>query len=176
MPGLPPNLPLAIVAKLDFSVGNISFLADLEPDTGGGEPLVSLQPAAMAAKFGRVFLVSKRPPLGADKFRIGGKEFDRGLALHSPLSLVYRVPEGFRKLHAVAGVDNSVLVPGRFVLQILGDGKELLRHEFAGPESRGPLTINLELTGVKRITIALDPADGQDIGDQLNLCEARFTK
>jgi hypothetical protein len=32
------------------------------------------------------------------------------------------------------------------------------------------------VSNVRRLTIALEPADGQDIGDQLNLCEARFTK
>ena len=63
-------------------------------------------------------------------FRIAGKRYDSGLALHSPAQLVYRVPEGFRKLHAVAGVDDSVVAPGHFVLQILGDGKELARHQF----------------------------------------------
>jgi hypothetical protein len=177
--GAAVELPVSAVAKIDFSVGNVAFLSNLEPDTGGGEPLVSLQPAAMSAKFGRVFHVSQRPPLGADKFRIstkdGEKQFDRGLSLHSPLSLVYRVPEGFKKLHALAGVDNSVLIPGRFSLVVLGDGKELARHEF-GPENRGLVAIDLDVAAVKRITIVLDPAGDQDIGDQLNLCEARFTK
>ena len=174
--GVTAKYPLAGVAKIDFSIGNIALLAELDPDTGDGEPLVSLQPAAMAAKFGRIFKVSRTPPLGADAFRLAGKRYDGGLSLHSPLALVYRVPEGFRKLHAMAGVDDSVLAPGHFVLQILGDGQELARHEFNGPELRGPVTIDLELKGVRRISIVVDPADGQDIGDQLNLCEARFTK
>jgi hypothetical protein len=130
----------------------------------------------MTAKFGRVFKVSRQPPLGADAFRLAGKRYDSGLALHSPATLVYRVPEGFRKLHAVAGVDDSVIAPGHFVLQILGDGKVLARHEFHGSEQRGPVTIDLDLAGVRRISIVVDPADGQDIGDQLNLCDARLTK
>lgn len=169
------ELPLAAVTKLDFSIGNIAHLAELEPDTGDGEPVVSLQPAAMTAKFGRLFKVSRLPPLGADGFRIANKRYESGLSLHSPNTLVYRVPEGFRKLRAVAGVDDSIIAPGEFVLRILGDNKELFRHEFDG-ESRGPVTIDLDLAGVRRFSIVLDPADGQDIGDQLNLCEARLTK
>jgi hypothetical protein len=174
--GASAQLPLSAVAKIDFSVGNIAHLAELEPDTGDGEPLVSLQPAAMTARFGRIFKVSRQPPLGADGFRIAGQRYDNGLSLHSPAALVYRVPEGFRKLHAVAGVDDSIVAPGQFVLQILGDGKELARHEFRGQEQRGPVTIDLDLAGVRRISIVVDPGDGQDIGDQLNLCEARLTK
>jgi hypothetical protein len=173
--GVNVELPLAGVTKLDFSIGNIAHVVDLEPDTGDGEPVVSLQPAAMTAKFGRLFKVSRFPPLGADGFRIANKRYDGGLSLHSPTTLVYRVPEGFRKFHAVAGVDDSIIAPGEFVLRILGDNKELFRHEFDG-ESRGPVTIDLDLAGVRRFSIVLDPADGQDIGDQLNLCQARLTK
>jgi hypothetical protein len=174
--GVPLELPLSAVAKVDFSAGNVQFLADLEPDTGGGVPTVSLQPANMAYKFGRVFQVRTSPPLGADKFTIAGKRYDVGLSLHSPLTLVYRVPEGFRRFRAVAGIDDSVVAPGEFELTILGDGKELVRQHFGGDEPRKAMPIDLDVAGVRRISIVLDPADGQDIGDQLNLCEARFTK
>lgn len=177
--GIAIEWPLAAVAKIDFSVGNIVFLSELEPDSGGGEPAISLQPASMANKFGRVFQLRAAPPLGADAFRIGGVRFDAGLSLHSPLTLVYRVPEGFRRFRAIAGVDDSVVSPGRFELVIRGDNQELLRQSFSGAasaEGRSPLSIDLDISRVRRITIVLDPADGQDIGDQLDLCEARFTK
>jgi hypothetical protein len=173
--GVAIDFPLAAVAKVDYSVGNVFFLADLEPDTGGGEPAVSLQPAAMTFKFGRVFGVRAGPPLGATSFQVKGTKYDNGLSLHSPASLVYRVPEGVRWLRAVAGVDDSVVVPGRFDLVVLGDGKELARHAFS-PDQRGAVPLDIDLSGVRRVTISLDPADGQDIGDQLDLCEARLTK
>lgn len=174
--GIDLRLPVNAVAKIDFSVGNVAFLAELEPDTGGGDLALSLQPAAMSYKFSRVFQARARPPLGADAFRIGGKRFEGGLSLHSPAKLVYRVPEGFRRFRAVAGVDDSVIAPGRFDLVILGDGKPLARHSFSVAEPRQPLTIDLDLAGIRRLTIAVEAAAGQDFGDQLDLCEARFTK
>ncbi|MCU0876589.1 MAG: NPCBM/NEW2 domain-containing protein [Pirellulaceae bacterium] len=174
--GVTAELPLDAVAKIDFSVGNVLDLAELEPDAGTAEPVVSLQPAAMSTSFGRLFKRGTQPPLGAEAFQIGGKRFTRGLALHSPQTLVYRVPEGFRKFHAVAGIDDSTIAPGHFVLQILGDGKELFRQEFSPDSPREPLPIRLDLSGVRRLSIVMDPADGQDIGDQLNLCEARLSK
>jgi NPCBM/NEW2 domain len=69
-----------------------------------------------------------------------------------------------------------VIAPGRFNLVILGDGKELVRQAFTGEERRQPLPLALDLKGVRRLTIHLETASGQDIGDQLDLCEARFTK
>jgi hypothetical protein len=170
------ELPLNTVAKLDFSVGNVVFLADLEPDSGGGEISVSLQPAAMSYKFGRVFQLRTRPPLGADSFRVGGQRFENGLSMHSPAKLVYRVPEGLKKFYAVAGIDDSIAAAGTFTLVILGDGKELRREKYSPETPREPLPLAFDVTGIRRLTISLEPASGQDFGDQLDLCEARFTR
>jgi len=170
------ELPASALSKLDFSIGNVIFLSDLEADSGAGELSLSLQPAAMSYKFGRVFQVRNRPPLGADGFRIAGRKFDNGLSLHSPVKLVYRVPEGFRKFIAVAGVDDSVVAPGRFNLIITGDGKELARHDFNADQPRQAIPLEIDLSSVRRLSVSLEAADGQDIGDQLDLCEARFTK
>ncbi|HZN34346.1 MAG TPA: NPCBM/NEW2 domain-containing protein, partial [Pirellulaceae bacterium] len=175
------ELPLAAVSKVDFSIGNIAFLSELEPDSGLGDPAVSLQPAAMSYKFGSMLRARAAPPLGADTFRIAGVKYASGLSLHSPVTLVYRVPAGFRWLRLLAGVDDSIVAPGRFDLVILGDGKELVRKTFDGKklsdkQARAAAPIDLEVAGVRRISIVLDPADGQDFGDQLDLVEARFTK
>lgn len=170
------ELPLNMVAKIDFSVGNVAFLADLEPDSGGGEIPVSLQPAAMSYKFSRVFQLRNRPPLGADSFRIGGQRFENGLAIHSPAKLVYRVPDGFKRFFAVAGIDDSVIAAGSFSLVILGDGKELHREKYTPEKPREPLPLDFNVAGIRRITISLEPAEGQDLGDQLDFCEARFTR
>lgn len=169
-------LPAAAMSKIDFSVGNVALLSDLEADSGTGEPSLSLQPAAMTYKFGRVFQVRAGPPLGASGFRIAGQIYENGLSIHSPVKLVYRVPAGFRWFYATAGVDDSIVAPGRFNLVILADGKEQLRQALGGDEKRQPLPIALDVMGVRRLAIVLESADGQDIGDQLDLCEARFTK
>ena len=174
--GIAIDLPLSFVARIDFSVGNLVLLHELEPDGIATESQPSLEPAALGGKFSRIFRLTTSPPPGAGQFRIAGKPYDSGLSLHSPVSLVYRVPDGFRRFQAVAGVDDSHLIPGQFVLRILGDGKELVRHEFGGSLARGPIPIDLDISGMRRITIELDPASDQDIGDQLNLCEARLTK
>jgi hypothetical protein len=173
--GVSVEFPLSDISRLDFSVGNVAFLSDLTPDSGAGESAVSLQPAAMTYKFSRIFQLRAAPPLGADGFRMGGERYESGLSVHSPAKLVYRVPSGFRKFYAVAGIDDSVLAPGGFALVVLADGKEVARHDFSA-EKRKAVPITLDVGQVRRLTILLEPGDGQDIGDQLNLCEARFTK
>jgi len=170
------EMPVSMVVKLDFSVGNVAFLTELEPDSGNGEIPVSLQPVAMSYSFGRFFQLGNRPRLGNSDFRIVGQRFENGLTLHSPMKLVYRVPDGFKKFQAVAGVDDSLATSGRFNFVILGDGKELVRQAFSEDMPRQATTVALNVAGIRRISILLEPADGQDFGDQLDLCEARFTK
>jgi hypothetical protein len=98
------------------------------------------------------------------------------LAIHSPSKIVYRVPEGFKKFYAVAGIDDSVVAAGSFSLVVLGDGKELRREKYTPVTPREPLPLVFDVTGIRRIAIALEPSEGQDLGDQLDLCEARFTR
>jgi hypothetical protein len=173
--GLQFSLPLLDVSKIDFSLANVVFLPDLEAEAAANDSSISLQPAAMAHKFNRIFQLRAAPPLGADGFSMSGQKYDNGVSLHSPTKLHYRVPEGFKKFYAVAGIDDTILAPGRFSLVVLADGKEVARHEFSD-ESRKPLPLSLDIAGVRRLTIELAPGDGQDFGDQLNLCDARFTK
>jgi len=52
----------------------------------------------------------------------------------------------------------------------------LARHDFSADERRKPVSLSLDVSGVRRLTIQVEAAEGQDIGDQLDLCEARFTK
>lgn len=169
------TLPERAVSRLDFSAGNVVWLSDLEPEGGLPGVAVSLQPARMAFPFSRLFAVRTRPP-GAESFFLAGQRYERGLWLHSPLKLVYRVPEGFHWFRALAGIDDSVLAPGQFDLVLLGDGRELFRQPLGGDLSRQPLPIALDVRGLGRLTIVLEPAAGQDLGDQLDLVEARFTK
>jgi hypothetical protein len=130
----------------------------------------------MTYNFNRLIKVRPGPPPGAAEFRISGQAFDNGLTLHGAAKMVYRVPDGFRSMRAVAGVDDSFASPGRFDLVILGDGKELLRQAFGAEGVRRAVAVNLDIARVRRVTIQLEMVEGQDIGDQLDLCEARFTK
>jgi hypothetical protein len=172
---VPLEIPTLRVGQLDFSAGNVVWLSDLEPEGGLPAVAVSLQPSRATFPFSRLFAVRDRPP-GADTFRLAGQRYVRGLWLHSPLKLVYRVPEGFRRFKAVAGIDDSVLAPGQFELVILGDNRELFRQTLGGDLSPQPISLDLDVSGLRRLTIVLEPAAGLDLGDQLDLCEARFTK
>jgi hypothetical protein len=106
--------------------------------------------------------------------KLGGKTYGKGLSLASRTELVYRLPGRFRKFKAVVGIDDSTRETGDVLVQIVGDGKPLWQGEVRGGEP--PRELEFEIEGTKRLEIVVDYGKGLDIGDRLNLCEARVTK
>jgi hypothetical protein len=105
---------------------------------------------------------------------LGGESYEKGLALHSRTEIVYRLPEGFRRLQMVAGIDDAVRDGGNVRLTITGDGKQLWDEALSGTDK--PLPIDLDVSGVRRLTILVDFGLDLDVADHLLLCDARIVK
>lgn len=129
--GATTSLPLAQLRKIDYSVGNTVYLSDLNPDSAEWTPFVASK-SELLTRFNQ----PRRDALaGGGKLLTGGQTFDKGLAVHSRTSLVYRVPKGFRRFDARIGIDDHVRDLGEVRFVILGDGKTLLETTVTGKES-----------------------------------------
>jgi hypothetical protein len=102
------------------------------------------------------------------------QSFDKGLALRSRTELTYRLPAGFRRFTASAGIDPSTRAGGNVRLEIFGDDRPLLQADIVGNEP--PHVIDLRIDNVKRLKIIVDYGHNLDTGDWLNLCDARIVK
>jgi hypothetical protein len=100
--------------------------------------------------------------------------FHKGLALRSRTELVYRVPAGFRRFTTLAGIDPSATALGNVRLEIYGDERLLAEDDIAGLEP--PRSIEIDISGVKRLKILVDYGRNLDTGDWLNLCDAKILK
>ncbi len=98
----------------------------------------------------------------------------KGIALHSRTELVYRLPERFSRFLAVAGIADAVRPDGKVRLVVRGDDKVLFEGDVTGSDA--PRPIDLDVTGVRRLTILVDFEDGVDRADHLLLCNARVSK
>ena len=101
-------------------------------------------------------------------------EYTKGLAIHSRTELSYRLAGEYRQFQALAGLDPTTRRTGFVSLTIRGDDKELFRSDIR--PGTPPAEIDLDLTGINRLTIFVDYGDTSDIADRLNLCDARLTK
>jgi NPCBM/NEW2 domain len=182
--GLKFAWPLEDVFLADFSAGKVVYLSDLEPAEQQWEPLVGLPAGAkLAGDFGLPRrdrsayggpLTISLPGATAQGASTGVQAYDKGLAIRSRTEMVYRLPRGFQRFQAVAGIEPATSTRGDVFLSIEGDGRRLLETQVAGDQP--PHEIELDIEGVKRLSIVVDYGRNLDTGDWLNLCNARILK
>jgi hypothetical protein len=173
--GLAAARPLASVAKIDYSAGKVAFLSDLKFESSKFTPFFNTDKDDLPTLFlPRNDLTSNGKPL-----KLGGTEYAKGLCLHSRTEMVYRLPGSFRQFKAVIGVDDAErdthrVYGGNLVLVIRGDDKVLLETTVSGKDE--PKPVELDLTGIRRLTVFVDYGEDSDRGDHLDLCNARIIK
>ena len=170
--GLSVTLPLETIVRVDFSRGKIVYLADLDPDSVQWTPYFGTAEELPA----RATLHAPRRDRSVDgrPLQLGGKTYDKGLAVHSRTVLEYRLPDAFRRFIAVVGIDDHVRPSGSVQLAIHGDDRILFETTLAGTDPPQPIDLNLD--GVRRLTILVDFGENLDLADHLDLCEARLVK
>ena len=104
---------------------------------------------------------------------VDGTKYAKGLCIHSRTTIVYRLRGRFSRFKAVAGIDQEFRDLGNVQLVIHGDDKVLFDAAIAGKTAK---TLDLDVAGVRRLTILVDFGENMDIGDYLDLCGARFEK
>lgn len=171
--GVSVELPGEKLLRLDFSVGKLQYLSDLAPASVEFTPRQS--GGASDPSFIKFFSFKKdRSLLENGPLLVDGQEYKKGLALASRTRATFVLPEGYRRFRAIAAIDDRAGGRGNVELIISGDGRELARHEVDGAGE--PLRLDIDIAGVRRLTILADWGQFGDANDDLDLCEARITK
>ena len=127
--GVSFTVPWVDVAQLDYSVGKVVYLSDLEPQSTNGRPISILASRHCVAQFtprGTIWGRSSTSAFGRPNIfqRIGG--------LASRTEITYRLPAGVKKFKATAGIDDSVRDVGRVRLEVSLDGKKTYDQPITG--------------------------------------------
>lgn len=168
------EVPLSAVERLDYSQGKVVYLSDLPWDARESRRTPYLGPSLPLDSDLDVFSPQRDRAFDGGPLRVGGKSYAKGLALHSRTRLAYRLPEGYRRLVALAGIDEQVGSRGHVALRIEGDGNLLFATELAGGQEPAP--IDLDIAGVRRLVVLVDYGNDRDTSDHLDLCEAKLIK
>jgi hypothetical protein len=182
--GFKVEWPVASVMNVDLSAGKVVFLSDTKPASADWKPLVGLpKEAKRATKFGDARF-NQSGYGGRLALSVPGdtevgtsdetKSYAKGLALRSHSELLYRLPEGYGRFLAIAGIDPAASSNGNVMLTIFCDDRLLTEAAISGRDA--PLPIELDVAGVKRLRIVVDYGQNLDTGDWLNLCNARLVK
>jgi len=175
--GIKRTLPWNVIRNFDFSSGKVAYLSDMKADSIEWKPFLNV--GETSEKLSQMFLPRKDRSFSGQPLSLGAgwrsvRTFKKGLAIHSRTQMTYRLSGDFSRLKAIAGIDPSVRKSGHVRLIISGDSKELFNQEIAGTDK--PVAIDLDIRGVRRIKILVDFGKNLDIGDHLNLCNARVVK
>jgi hypothetical protein len=171
--GLKRTQAAATIRQIDFSRGKIVYLSDLKPESVAFTPYFGAGKATqpLLAKF---FGLREDKNLQSGPLRLGSKQYGKGLAMHSQTKVVYRLPGRFSRFRATVGIDDAVRPRGNVRLVISGDDRVLLETTVTGTDP--PLPVDLELDGVRRLSVLADFGQEMDVADHLDLCEARVIK
>jgi len=160
------------IVRIDFSHGKIVYLSDLESETREWTPYFKTSKEIPALS--QFFAPKADRSLHAGPMVLDRKTYAKGLALHSRTRVVYRLPDKFHRFKATVGIDDRVRPQGNARLVIQGDDRVLLETTVTGQEPAKP--VDLDLSGIRRLSILVDYGADFDIGDHVDLGEARILK
>ncbi len=150
------------VAEVLVEGAGLAFLSDLEP--ASAEPT-----APFGDELGMVWPVLRDRCTTGEALRAGGRRYTRGLGVHAPSRVEYELGGAWRSLRAEVAVDDSVVplpARGSVRFRVLADGEARWESPVV-QGGDGPLVLpELDLTGVGRLVLEVDPADELFVGDR----------
>lgn len=156
------NLPRAVVARVIFRKGKVTYLSDLDPVGVEETPY-----------FGRLMSYRRDQSLDGGPLKLKGKTYAKGLAVHSRSLLTYALDGEYESFKATVGFDESSQGRGRVACRLLADGREL----FAEPDlaaAAEPRAIDVSLKGVKQLTLEVDYGADEDTLDRVLWADGRL--
>lgn len=165
-------LPLATVTEIDFSIGKVVYLSDLECESLVWTPFYGL--SNTSDEFRLANQPRRDAAVAGGPLRLDGVEYAKGLGIRSRTEMVYRLPDAFRRFTALVGIDDAVRPRGHVKISIYADDRQIFAQEIDGRDP--PLSLSLDISGAKRLKILVDYGLDQDVADHVDFCEARVSK
>jgi hypothetical protein len=169
----------ALIRSIDLSSGRVQYLSDLEPleeRLDGIDPDGSLL-AGLIDKEEEALLFGPRRDTTMERtsrLRLRGREFSKGLCIHSRTEISWALDEKYTSLDCQVGIDDEVAFSGMHIvaLKISGDGNVLFEKNISTTDD--PLPLQLPLNGVSTLTILVDFGDNESTCDWLDLADAKL--
>ena len=158
----------AALAKLDYQLGNVAYLSDLEPQVEGPEI-----PAEEKKLNPTVAFLKDRSLSNAD-IRLDNIPFPKGLCVAPDTVLTYNIGGDYAQFKATVGIDeNGANATSAAKVTIEADGQVLFSEVVRRKEKAKGVTLTVK--GVKQLKVIVE-ADTPLNGNYVTLAEARVQK
>ncbi len=173
------SVALDQIQKIDLSSNRIQFLSDLvslEERFDGVDPEGSLLAGLIDEEQQKLLFGPRRDTTiqRQAKLRLRGREFSKGLCIHSRTEMSWALDGRFSTFESLVGVDDEVAFNGSHAvsLKISGDGAALFEKLIGSAEE--PIPVRVPLEGVSTLTVLVDFGDGDSVCDWLDLADAKL--
>lgn len=157
------DIPLASIYECRVLRGRAVFLSDLTPLETKHTPFL---PSSRAWPWQRDRSVAGRP------LRLGGREFPKGLGMHSRSTATFDLAGKYRAFQAMVGLDDTTTGEGTAACAIEVDGRRVF-EEPALSRQKGPIRLPLiDVTEAKRLTLTVDFGELGDSQDHVDWADA----
>lgn len=154
--------PRALAVQLDFSQGKLTYLSDMKPEVleqPTSDPLI---------RYRRDKNLDGRP------LQLGSETFPKGLALHAPSVLAYKLGGQYEEFSALLGVDKEAQGTSNVKVTFEADGKEL--HSVEIKSGMKPVSVRLKVKEVQELRISVRSVGLFSLWDQVDLANAKVNK
>jgi hypothetical protein len=151
------------VHAVDVRSSRMTYLSDLDPTDVEEQPVVTF-----GWNWQRDASVQGRP------LTLGERQFAKGIGVHANSQLTFDADEEYHELLAVVGIDSETEGRGDCVFEVLGDGRSMWTQRVKGNDPPRPLRV--DISGVRRVTLAVHAGADLDLADHADWCDVRFIK
>jgi hypothetical protein len=156
------TVPLERVQSVGLASGRAVLLSELAPARTNTEGLLHAP-----------WPIRKDRSVSNSAVSLDGRQFAHGLGVHSRTELMYELDGSFERLVGVIGIDDAVRPLGNVVFKVLGDGRTLFDSgPVTGADASRP--INVDITGVKQLTLLVDYGEQMDLSDHADWADLRL--
>ena len=160
--GIELSVPAASVQIVDYTMGKITYLSNLEPRDVKYTPFFEV-----------VWEYRRDRGIDSQPIIFGSKTYAKGLSIHSLTVLKYRIGADYRRFQTIIGIDERFR--GNVDVTIKGDGRVLFKG--AARIDQPPQPLDLDVSGVVELEITVGYGEDElDIGDWLQLADAKLIK
>jgi len=157
--GGPLSVAWNSVTQITVVSDRLQYLSDLTPAAVAEQTIV-----ALPQKWNKDRSVSGKP------LSLAGTRYDKGIGVHARSQLTFATNGDYGTFAAVIGLNDTAGRKGDCNFVVLGDGRELFRKRMQGRDK--PATVRVDVRGVRRLTLLVEPGKNLDIADHADWCDA----
>jgi hypothetical protein len=160
------ELPLESVLSLEARQGPAVELAELTPSRHEQRPYLGIS-----------WPLAKNAAVTGHPLRLSSGTYEKGLGMHAPCRVSHALNGGYLRFDSLVGFDDNLARRGRARLAIELDGKRIDLGGGKELTSRDPaLSVQLDVRGVREMTLIADLGSFGDVQAHVNWAAARLIK